>query len=810
MFRNYFKVAVRNLWKNKTFSFINVLGLATGLCCFLLIALYVMDELSYDRYNEKADRIYRINADVKFGGTDLHMPVTPDVMGAALKKDYPQVEEYTRIYNSNGSKLIKKGNTYINEQNVAHADSTLFNVFTLPAITGDLRSALNEPNTVVLTESAARKYFGTTDVLGKTLETNDNNKTLYKITAVIKDVPQNSHFHFDFFFSMKNVDYQWGQYLSHNFHTYLLLRKGTDYRQFEKVFPQYIEKYVAPQAKAYMNISSMEDFRKAGNLLEYSLIPLTKIHLYSNRQFELSPSGTIQYVYIFSAVALFILLLACVNFMNLTTARSANRAREVGIRKVLGTERKNLITQFLTESTLMVFISLLLALVGAWLALPLFNTIAAKSMHVGSLFSPLILPLLLALPFVVGMLAGSYPAFFLSGFQPIEVLKGRLRLGSKNGGLRSVLVVFQFVTSIVLIIGTIVVYRQLHFIQTKNLGYNKDQVLIVNDSYTLKNNSIPFKNEMLRVAGVSSGTISSFLPVSNSSRNDNTFSKDAVMDSRNGFNMQTWFVDYDYLNTMGMVLKSGRNFSPDYGGDSSSVIINETTASILGYKDPIGKDIYQSTQDPAKPGKYTIIGVIKNFNFESLHQPVGPLSLFLGKGGGLMSFKVSAAHVPDILKSMESKWKEMAPGFPFSYRFLDDSFNEMYLDEQRVGKIAMVFSILAIMIACLGLFGLAAFIAEQRTKEIGIRKVLGASVNGIVQLLSKDFVRLVAIAFMISVPLAWYFMNKWLQDFEYRVALSWWIFVAAGALALFIALFTISFQAVRAALANPVQNLRSE
>ncbi|MEP6513432.1 MAG: ABC transporter permease, partial [Parafilimonas sp.] len=804
MIKNYFKIALRNLWKNKIFSIINIVGLATGLCCFLLITIYVLDELNYDRYNKNAQRIFRISSDIKFGGGELHSSQTSDMMGSLLKKDYPDVEEYTRIYNNNGNKLIKKGNEYINEANVAHVDSTFFSIFALPAIAGDTKTALKEPNTVVITESAARKYFGTTtDAIGKSVETNDKGQTVYKITAVIKDIPQNSHFHFDFLFSMKNVDYQWGQLTSHNFHTYLLLKPGTDYKELEKKFSQYIDKYVLPEAKQYMQISSMEDFKKAGNKLDYLLTPLTNVHLYSDYSFELSPPGNIHYVYIFSAVALLILLIACINFTNLTTARSANRAKEVGIRKVLGTERKNLITQFLTESILMAVLSLVIAVVLAYFILPVFNEIAAKSMHINILFSPLILPILVALPFVVGIMAGSYPAFYLSAFKPIRVLKGKLQQGSKRGGLRNLLVVFQFATSIFLIIGTIIIFRQLNYIQTKNLGFNKDQVLIINDAYVLKKNSDAFKNEVIQMPGVISGTLSGYLPVSQSARNDNTYSKETVMDSKNGINMQTWNTDYDYLKTMGIELKSGRNFSKDFGTDSTAVIINETTEKFLGYNDPIGKNIYTVPDASGKTTAYTIIGVAKNFNYESLHQPIGPLAFFLRKSTGLASFKVKPDNISSLIKSIESKWKSLAPGMPFSYRFLDDSFSNMYSAEQRVGKIALIFSILAILIACLGLFGLATFIAEQRTKEIGIRKVLGASVNGIVQLLSKDFIKLVIIAFVIAAPFAWWAMNRWLQDFAYRINISWWIFLLAIGIALIIALATISFQAIKAAIANP-------
>lgn len=810
MFRNYLKVAWRNLLKNKIFSFINVIGLAIGLSCFLLIVLYVTDELSFDRYNANADRIYRINSDIRFGGADLHMPVTSDMMGQLLRKDYPEVDDYTRIYTFNGDQLVKKGNEFINEQRVANVDSTFFRVFTLPAIEGDTRTALNEPNTVVITSSTAKKYFGTIHAVGRSIETKSDNQIIpYKVTAVIRDIPENSHFHFDFLFSMKNVDYKWGQLTSHNFYTYLLLKEGTDYKAFEKSFSQYILNYVLPAAKQYMNINSIEEFEKAGNKIAYSLIPLTKIHLYSDRSFELSPPGNIQYVYIFSAVALFILLIACINFMNLTTARSANRAREVGIRKVLGTEKRDLISQFLIESTLMVVLSLFIGLVIVYAVLPLFNDVADKQMSLADLVTPYILPLLIALPFAVGLVAGSYPAFFLSSFKPIEVLKGKLKLGSKSGGLRSVLVVFQFATSIILIIGTIVVYKQLNYIQTKNLGYNKDEVLIINNTYSLHNNVDAFKNEILQLPGVVSGTMSGFLPVSDSYRNDNSYSKDAVATAQNGFDMQNWRIDYDYIPTLGMQIIKGRNFSKEYGSDSTAVIINETTAKILGYDDPIGKKIYEMRGD-GEQNVYTVIGVVKNFNFETLHQQVGPLAFMLGKNAGLMSFKINTTDVKGLVAKVESKWKSLAPELPFSYRFLDESFNQMYRAEARVGKIALTFSVLAIFIACLGLFGLATFIAEQRTKEIGIRKVLGASVQSIVQMLSKDFVKLVIISFVFAAPIAWYFMNKWLQDFAFRIDISWWIFMAAGFAALFIALITVSFQAIRAAISNPVKSLRSE
>ena len=809
MFRNYVKVAWRNLFRNKVFSLLNVIGLATGLACFLLISLYVLDELTFDRYYPNSQRIYRINADIRFGGGDMHMPFTSDMMGQVLKNDYPQIEDYTRIYNSNGSKLIKKGDEYVNERLVANVDSTFFRVFQLKSLQGDTRHALDEPNTVVISESAAKKYFGSTQAVGKTLETNDNTKTIYKVTAVVQDQPQSSHFRFDFFFSMKNLHYNWGQYLSHNFRTYLLLKPGIDYKTFEKNFVQYIDKYCLPVAKQFMQIKSMDEFQKAGNKLEYSLIPVRDIHLYSGRPFEIIPGGNIQYVYIFSAVALFILLIACINFMNLTTARSAGRAREVGIRKVLGTEQRDLIAQFLIESILMAVLSLAFALAIALLVLPLFNSIAGKTMTMQNLLSPIALPLLIALPLVVGLLAGSYPAFFLSRFRPIEVLKGKLNLGAKSGSLRSVLVVFQFATSILLIIGTIVIYRQLNYIQTKDLGFNKDQVLIVDGLHALNGNVNAFKEKVLHLSGVSSGTLSSFLPVTESARSDQTFSKGAVMDATSGIDMQTWYIDYDYMKTIGIQMAKGRNFSRDFPSDSSAVIINETTAKFLGYADPVGQKIY-TTGDNNTMINYTIIGVVKNFNFETLHQNIGPLSFFLSSRGDEGSFKVSTTNIPPLLAQVEAAWKTMAPGMPFSYRFLDEAFGHMYQSEERVGKIALVFSVLAILIACLGLFGLASFIAEQRTKEIGIRKVLGASVRGIVLLLSRDFIILVVVAFVIAAPLAWWTMGSWLKDFVDRISIGAWVFGLAGLIALLIAVGTVSFQAIRAAIMNPVKSLKTE
>jgi putative ABC transport system permease protein len=807
MIRNYLKIAWRNLLKNKTFSLINIFGLAVGFSSFMLIGLYVADELSYDKFHEKADRIFRLDADIRFGGTDLNLASSADAAGAVMKKDYPEVEQYVRIFANEGPKFIKKGSEYIRESNVAYADSTLFDVFTLPVLAGNPKTALDQPNTVVISEAAARKYFGTTDALGKTIEVGIEERIPYTVTAIIKDIPANSHFHFDMLFSMDNVKYNFGNFLSHNFITYLVLKPGTDPEAFEKKLEGMIVKYVLPQAREFLHINSMEEFRKSGNKLEYSLMPLTDIHLRSDKMAELATNSNIQYVYIFSAVALFVLLLACINFMNLSTARSGNRAKEVGIRKVLGTGKGTLMSQFIAESTLISYLAFGLALLLTWLVLPYFNDLAAKSFTFSALVALPKLPFLIALPIVVGVLAGYYPAFFLSSFRPIVVLKGKLNAGFQKSNFRNVLVTFQFFTSIFLVISTIIVYRQLNYIQTKNVGFKKDQVLVISGTGALGNNKEAFKNEILKLAGVQSGASAGFLPVSNSSRTDHSFSREATMNAKNGFSMQVWNVDYDYVPTLGMQLLKGRNFSRSFGTDSTGIIINETAAKVLGFTDPIGKRIYSSEDDR---NSYEIIGVVKNFHYESLRQTVAPLSMRLGTSNWALAFKVNTDDMPGLVKKVEAKWKTIAPEMPFSYSFLDERFDEMYRAEQRVGKVAITFAILTVLIACLGLFGLVTYMAEQRTKEVGIRKVLGASVFSITTLLTRDFIKLVVIALLIASPVAYLLMNRWLQDFTYRITIEWWVFAVAGIIAIAIAILTVSYQAVKSALMNPVKSLKTE
>jgi putative ABC transport system permease protein len=809
MLTNYLKIAWRNLRKHKFYTFLNIFGLSLGLASCLLISLYVVDELSFDRSFANAGRIYRVNSDIRFGGADMKLAVAPDPLAFTLKKDYPQVEQATRL-RENGSQLVRRSNSTENlkEENVFYADSTFFTVFSTPLIAGDPKKALIEPYSIVLSEKDAVKYFGTENPLGKTLVVDFDDT--YTVTGVMQNMPVQSHLRdVHMLLSMSTYgESRQGSWGSHNFNTYLMLRPGVDPKQFEKNFDKVLEKYTSKWVQAFLG-ASLDEVAKSGSYIRYTLVPLTEIHLRSDRTAEIGVNGNIEYVYIFAVVAVFLLAIACVNFMNLATARSANRAKEVGVRKALGSERSSLISQFLTESVMLSFFSVALAVVLAYVALPFFNNLASKQV-VFPMQNVWFWVVMLIVGGVVGVLAGSYPAFFLSAFKPLKVLKNSVELQGKGGSLRNALVVFQFVISVMLIVGTGVIYRQLNFIQTKKLGFDKEQMLIVNDAYALNNQVKAFKEQVMRIPNVESATVTSFLPTP-SSRTDHTFFPVGEIQQDKGINMQKWAVDYDFVKTMGLQMANGRPFQEEFPSDSTGIVINEAAAKVLGYADPVGKRIF-GYEDEALKQKitYTIIGVVKNFHFESLKKNIGALSLVLYRSNGNVVFKLKGGNVAQTVGQVEQLWKKMAPAQPFSYRFMDDDFNEVYRSEQRVGQIFITFAAISIVIGCLGLFGLSAYTAERRTKEIGVRKVLGASVTNIVALLSKEFLRLIIIAIIIGIPIAWFGMNRWLNDFAYHVDLAWWMFLGAGAIAVTIALLTVSFQSIKAALTNPVKSLRSE
>jgi putative ABC transport system permease protein len=744
------------------------------------------------------------------------MTFTPAPMSDALAREFPEVEASVH-FRQNGSFLVKREEENIKENNVIYAGKDFFNIFTVPVLEGSKDGALDEPNTMAISKKTADKFFPNESAVGKSLIL--DNKEDFKITAVYEDMPANSHFHFDLILAAQSLEEAQSTFwLGNNFQTYLLLREGSDPKILEEKLKQLIVTHIAPALKEILG-NTIEDFVKGGNKIEYTLQPLMDIHLYSNLQGEFEPNFSITYIYMFSAVAVFILLIACINFMNLSTARSSSRAKEVGVRKALGSSKKDLMWQFLTETFLMSLISFFVALFIAGLLLPFFNETAGRSLQIP--YSNVLFYLsLLAGAVFVGLLAGIYPSFFLSAFEPVKVLKGNLSGIMKSGSVRSSLVVFQFAVSIILIIATVSVFSQLNYIQKKELGFNKAQVIMIDDIYALGDQAQSFKEEIVQNPLIEKGTFSGFLPVSGTWRSDNPWwaeGKDPKQ-QENMVSIQNWSVDFDYINTLGMKIIAGRDFSMDFPSDSGAVILNESALIKFAFEgDPLGQRILTFDGNPTdgfdqnKLEVKTIVGIVENFHFESLKENIGAVMIFPSKRPqGYLSFRFNAENTEDVIQLVESKWRELAPGQPFNYSFLDDRFGEMYKAESRVGKVFAAFTMFAIFIACLGLFALTAYTAEQRRKEIGIRKALGATVGGIVFLLSKEFTKLVLIAFVFAAPLAWYGMSKWLEDYQFRIDLGWEIFVFSALGVLFVAWAVMGVQSIRAAMANPINSLKSE
>lgn len=816
MLRNFLTIASRSLRRNKATTIIHILGLALGIATFLLIALYVQHEMSYDRFNKKADHIVRVVFRGKMNGGEIKEANVMPPVAATLKADFPEVLDATRLRNT-GVRLISYGDKTFREDALAFVDSNFFRMFTLPLLEGNANTALLRPNTVVITRAVAQKYFGRADPLGKVLQFPDD-KAALTVTGLIDTVPENSHFHFGLFASMITLpEAREPSWMESNFFTYLELTEGYDPAKLQAKLPAVVDKYIGPQLQKAMGVS-LSQFKTSGNTLSFELQPLTSIHLHSNLNGEIEANGDVRYVYIFSAIALFMLLIACINFINLSTAGASKRAREVGIRKVLGSIRVQLVGQFLTESLLLTVISTLIALGLVYWALPFFNNLSGQQLNLHWGDNPWLLPALLVVIVMTGLLAGLYPAFVISAFNPVYVLKGFFTSGKKSAGLRSGLVVFQFFISISLIIGTLVVYRQLAYIQHEKLGYDRDQVLIVQQTYFLGDHQGYFRQQLLqdpRVARVSS---SDYLPAG--STNFNNFLIYSDNNKSELVNTLRYEVDDQYIPTLGMQMASGRNFSPAFGADSTGIIINETAARNFGWLDPgqsgpaaTDKALNHTLTRQDNDGTvitYHVIGVVRDFHFRSFHDLITPLVMTLNSGtGSNFIVRTKTADVAGLLTTIGKKWTSLHADMPLSYSFLDERFNNTYKNEQNIALILGIFAGLTIFVACLGLFGLATFTAEQRTREIGIRKVLGADIASIVTLLSKDFIRLVLLAFLIAAPVAWWVMNQWLLDFAYRLPISWWIFALAAALALLISLCTIGYRAIRAASANPTDSLRT-
>ena len=811
MFKNHLKIAWRSLKKQPFFTFLNTFGLAIGIAGGLLISLYIHDELSYDTMFADADRIHRVNADIKFGGEDRKFAVTPAPMAETIDNDFSEVELATR-FRTRGSMLIRKANTMVNvkELQSTFVDSTFFQMFDVNLLAGDVKTALKSPNTLVLTKSAAEKHFGVHEALGQNLLL--NNTETYTVTGVIDDFPKNSFLRdHTIFMAMAGYDdsrvVNWG---SNNYQTFIKLIPTANIEDLQAPLRGFLGKYVIPGVQQFMPGITEEQFKAAGNHLIYSTIPLTDIHLRSDRVAEISGNNNIQSIYILSFIAIFLIVLACVNFMNLSTAHSLKRAKEVGIRKTLGSKKGELIRQFLIESGLVSFGSLLVAIIMAIVILPFFNDLADKDITM-PYSNPVFWLILLASGFVLALFSGSYPAFFMSKFMPVEVLKGSNSTSLGGGKVRNGLVIFQFAISVFLIIGTLVVYQQLQYIQNKDLGFSKDQVMIINDVFTAGEQVNSLKEEVKKLGFVNNATLSSYFPTP-SNRSDSVFApEEGATDQENALSMQRWGVDHDYLATMDFKIIAGRNFDNAFKNDSTSIIVNESAISVIGVtpEEAIGMR-YTPEMGEENPVFFTIIGVVKNFHFSPFREEIESLSLHLSDRAGSMAVKLETDNYANAIASIEGVWNKVAPGQPFDYYFMEDSFNDTYKAEQRLGRIFFIFTTLSILIACLGLFGLAAFNAEKRTKEIGVRKVLGASVGQISYRLTMDFLKLVGIGILISLPIGWYTMNKWLEDFSYRIEIGIWVLVLAALLAVFISILTVSYQSIKAAVVNPVKSLRTE
>ena len=807
MWRNYLIVALRNIRKHKGFSLINIAGLAIGIASCLLILLFVQSELSYDRFHEKAERIHRVGFTFHVGTNQFDAALGPCPLAAAMVEEFPEVESAARIFarqSRGGDVFVRYGEKRYKENEFLWADPELLDILTIPFIKGRPEEALAQPNSVVMTVAAAEKYFGQENPIGKMLELGDG--SLYMVNGVTESWPEHSHFHFDFLASFsslpksKDLDY----YDTAVF-TYILLQENASIEELESKLPEFSGKCMAPIIEKIMAVP-YEEFLESGNFIGFMTQPLRDIHLRSNWGNELEPQGSFNTVIIFSAIALLILIVACINFINLTTARSTQRANEVGVRKVVGSSRGQLVRQFLSESIYLSFLSFLLALIFVELALPVFNTLVGKEFSASHLLDwPFLLALLVGV-FVIGTVAGSYPAFLMASFRPVSVLKGKSQSSMRGRKFRDALVIFQFCASVVLLVGTAVIYTQLHYLRNKELGFEKEHVVVIQRAEKLGSQQLAFKNQLKQNPGVLSAVFTDSLP--QILLEAKVFQKEGEGSQENN-TLITITADYDLLKTYGLKMIAGRYFEKERSTDATAIVLNETAIKALGIQDPLEKRLVLVG---LKRKPMDIIGIINDFHMESLHVKIGAMAVILtgARPSVLLSVRVHPGDLPKTLGFLENQWKDFTNSQPFEYVFFDDQFDMLYKAEIQAGKVITAFACLAVFIACLGLLGLASFTASQRTKEIGIRKVLGATTSGILVLLNKDFVMRVLIANLIAWPLAYYAMNKWLQNFAYRISLNIWMFLASAVIALLIALFTVSYQTFRAARGNPVDSLRYE
>ena len=808
MIRNYFKIALRNIRRQKFYAFINITGLTIGLATSLLIVLYIVDEFSYDRFHKDIDTMYRVNLHAKLSEQYMDIAYTGAPIAQAFVNEIPEIESACRISVQNDININYIDDGYT-EKRVLVADSNFFDFFSFKLLQGDIKTALKEPNSVVLTEESAMKLFGypsktNAPPIGKIISYGTENIACV-ITGIAQNPPHNSHFRYNLILSMESWKPSKNPEWANNILlTYLKLNKEADWIQVQKKFPAMVRKNIAPIVQAYMGIS-FDDFIKKGGMYDYVLEPVQKIHLFSTVDDTIEPRGSISTIYILSAIVAFIIFIACINFMNLSTARFSDRAKEVGVRKALGASQKRLMSQFLNESLFFTFLAMMLAYILVAIVLPSFNIIAGKELTIITLFNWKYLMTLLLLIIIVGFLAGSYPAFYLTAFKPTEVLRGKVKAGLKSGGIRSGLVTFQFTISIILIISTLLIYKQLNHLEQRDLGFNKENVLVVNNANALGNNKLAFKEELKKMTGINNVSITSSVP-------PQVFYSDIFKpldgsDSEIGINY--CFADYDLLYTMDMTMASGRFFSKDISSDSSAVIINEAAARKMTWSDPVGEKI-QTLWGENKIDKRDIIGVVKDFNFQTLKKEIMPLIIFPGSQGNLLLVRLSPGDYRQKISGIENSWKSLTAESTFDFSFIDADFDSLYRKDQQIGMIIFIFTMLAILVACLGLLGLATFTAEQRSKEIGIRKSLGASSISIVGLLSVEYLKLIAIAFVIAIPAAFSIIRWWLNNFAFKVNIGVLVFLTGGIIVAVIALLSVSYQSIKAANSNPVDSLKYE
>ncbi|WP_299800518.1 ABC transporter permease [uncultured Maribacter sp.] len=805
MFRNHLKIAWRSLKKDKLFAAIKIGGFAVGIAACLLIALFIRNEVGYDQHYANKYQMYRVVLEGMYKGEVMKSTHFQLPFADALQSDFPEIVKAGKVNTTGifgaGKRGIRLADESQNnlEDGFLLADQEAFEILEVKLEQGNPNTALANPKSIVISESKAVKYFKNEAIIGETIILDNDASKPYTVTGVMKDTPKNSHLEYDFLIPIEDTNASW---TNQNYFTYVLVDPNTNVQQLEKKMVSIVEDYIIP---AQRERGRAPDFIDVLRTMEYKLQPITDIHLYSDiKMADGLKHGDIRFVWLFAAIAGFVLLLAVINFINLSTAKSANRAKEVGLRKTIGAYKSNLVVQFMTESILFSFVSFILGVLLAWALLPAFNTIASKTIEMPWAIWWFI-PVVLLFALLVGTLAGLYPAFYLSAFKPVNVLKGSLSIGSKSGKLRSGLVIFQFTTSVILIIATLIIYQQMDFILQKELGYDKEQVVILEGTGVLGNSAENFKEQLLQLPQVKAATISNYLPVDGGSRNGNTFRREDEGNEGRGIPAQIWRVDYDYIKTLGITLNAGRDFSKQFASDSlNSIIINTNMQRELGLENPVGKEINNNGQ------MFKVIGVVDDFHFKSLKEDISSLSLVIGKDLGSISLKLEKGNVNQALESIQTLWNKNVPNQSINYSFLDQEFSRMHDDVERMGKIFNSFALFAILVACLGLFALSAFMVEQRKKEISIRLVLGAPFKSIYKLLTLDFMKLILVSIIIAVPIGWYMMTRWLEDFAYHITIGWGIFLVAGLIAFTIAILTISYQSVGAALIQPLKSLRKE